>query len=71
MFLLCYFMSYINQNDIKDMKKQASTLAKLSVNKTTVARLTDFFSKDNEKSFTDSDTINTSFMCKGLTLLKW
>lgn len=53
------------------MKKQATSLAKLSVNKTTVARLTDFFSKDNEKSFTESDTIVTTAMCKGLTLLKW
>ncbi|WP_374759053.1 class I lanthipeptide [Dyadobacter chenwenxiniae] len=54
------------------MKKQATSLEKLSVNKTTVARLTDFFLKDNEKSFTESDTtVNTTLMCKGLTLLKW
>jgi len=52
------------------MKRQATTIVKLSLNRTTVARLTDFFSKSNEKSFTESETV-TSHVCRGLTLLKW
>lgn len=50
------------------MKKQATSPLRLSLNKITVARLTDPFLKDSAKAFTDQDTGNTSYVCIWLGL---
>jgi hypothetical protein len=69
MFFLV-LLHVINQTKLTyDMKNQSSTSAKMFLKKFTVARLIGFASNDTVRNMTDSETtVNTSIVCKALTL---